>query len=165
MFATIKFRDAFATIDDGQVPGVALTASGTTSGKAIALGGTAPFEKFLFQLIAGSGSTSAGTVTFSLQTSTASGGTFASFSTKANSTAASMSIALSTSSKYVAYIEARSEMFADLGTTATWVKPVFAVSAVVGNFATNTLGFVSGNDPASKFDSSTVVVTELDLLY
>ena len=164
MFSTVKFREIFATLDDGISSQT--MATGTTSGSAIPLGGTAPFEKFEFIVNAASGSAAA-TLTFLLQTATASGGTFASFSTKAGSTAGSTSISLSAAGKYFVYVEARTEMFADLGTTATWVKPVFQISAGAPlPLSLTTLGFVAGNDPASKFDSSTLkLVQELDLLF
>lgn len=163
MFATLKFRDVFATIDDGIV--AQTMATGTHSGSAIALGGTAPIDKLEFIVNAASGSAAA-TLTFVLQTATASNGTFASFSTKGGGTAASTSISLSAAGKYFIYVGARDEMFADLGTTATWVMPVFQISAGAPiPLSLTTLGFVAGNDPASQFDSSTLkLVQELELL-
>ena len=164
MFATRKFRDVFGTIDDGISPQT--MATGTTSGSAIALGGPAPLRKLEFIVNAASGSAAA-TLTFLLQTATASNGTFASFSTSGGGFPSSASLSLSAAGKYFLYVEARDEMFTDLGTTATWVKPVFQISAGAPiPLSLTTLGFVSGSLPASNFDSTTLAqVLELDLLF
>lgn len=164
MFAALKFRDVFGTIDDGISTQV--MATGTTSGSPIQLGGPAGFKKYEFVVNAASGS-AANTLTFVLQTATASNGTFASFSTVGGLFPSSASISLSAAGKYFLYVEARNEMFADLGTNATWVKPVFQIAAAAPiPLSLTTLGFVSGSLPASNFDSSTLkLVQELDLLF
>jgi hypothetical protein len=156
MFASRFFTDVFSFLDDGIAVG-ALAASGTHSGSAMQVGGSAavPWRKIGFILEMASGSTSAGTVTFYLQTSTASAGTFATFST-ANNSNSSIVASVSSAGKWYIYAEARGEMFTDLGTNGYWVKPVIAQSAVVCPVALTALGFVEGSQPASNYNESTL---------
>lgn len=156
MFASRYFTDVFSFLDNGIAVG-ALTASGTHSGSPMAVGGSAavPWRKIGFILEMASGSTSAGTVTFYLQTATASNGTFATFST-ANNSNSSVIASPSAAGKWYIYAEARGEMFTDLGTNGYWVKPVIVQSAVVCPVALTSLGFVEGSEPASNYNDSTL---------
>jgi hypothetical protein len=121
------------------------------------VGGSAavPWRKVGFLLEAASGSTSAGTVTFYLQTATASNGAYATFTT-ANQSNSSVTISPSAAGKFYVYTEARGEMFTDLGTNGYWIKPVLVQSAVVAPVALTALGFVEGSEPASNYNDATL---------
>lgn len=156
MFETRFFTDVFSFLDCG-LPVGGNSVSGTHSGSAMQVGGSAavPWRKIGFVLEAASGSTSAGTVTFYLVTATASGGAYATFTT-ANQSNSSVSMSVSTTGKAYIYLEARGEMFQDLGTNGYWIKPVLAQSAVVCPVALTALGFVEGSQPASNYNDSTL---------
>ena len=158
MFATKQFPDVFSFLDPG-LPVGGNSVSGTHSGNAMQVGGSAavPWRKIGFILEAASGSTSAGTVTFYLQTATASAvaSAFTSFTT-ANQSNSSVTISCTGAGKYYIYAEARGEMFTDLGTNGYWIKPVLVQSAVVCPVALTALGFVEGAEPASNYNDSTL---------
>ncbi len=156
MFATRYFTDVFAFLDCG-LPVGGNSVSGTHSGSAMQVGGSqgVPWRKIGFILEAASGSTSAGVVTFYLQTATASGGAYATFTTS-NQSASAVTISVTTSGKAYIYAEARGEMFNDLGTSGYWIKPVIVQSAVVAPVSLTALGFVQGSQPASNYNDSTL---------
>ena len=156
MFASKYFTDVFSFLDTG-LPVGGNSTSGTHSGSAIPVGGSGaiPWRKIGFIVEIASGSTSAGTVGFYLQTATASGGAYATFTT-ANQTASSVTVSATGAGKYYIYAEARGEMFRDLGTNGFWVKPVLVQSAVVCPVALTALGFLEGSEPASNYNDSTL---------
>lgn len=156
MFSSRNFPDVFAFLDDGIANQT--MATGTTSGSPFQVGGGAagpPFRKYGHIVQGASGSTSAGSVTFAIYTATASNGSYASFSTVALGSPCSASIAPSAAGKWFLYTETRGEMFGDLN-NAFWFKPVFIVTGVPVPLSLTTLGFVSGSEPASAFNSSTL---------
>ena len=156
MFSARYFTDVFSFLDCG-LPVGGNSTSGTHSGSAMQVGGSAfaPWRKIGFILEAASGSTSAGTVGFYLQTATASAGAYATFTT-ANQSNSSVTISCTGAGKYYIYAEARGEMFTDLGTNGYWIKPVLVQSAVVCPVALTALGFVEGSEPASNYNESTL---------
>jgi hypothetical protein len=156
MFAAKLFTDVFAFLDCG-LPVGGNSVSGTHSGSAMLVGGSAlmPWRKIGFILEAASGSTSAGVVTFYLQTATASAGAYATFTT-ANQSNSSVTVSVTAAGKSYIYAEARGEMFTDLGTNGYWIKPVLVQSAVVCPVALTALGFVTGTQPASNYNDSTL---------
>ncbi len=156
MFASRFFSDCFSVLDCG-LPVGGNSVSGTHSGSVIQVGGSQgiPWRKIVFLIECASGSTSAGTVKFYLQTATASGGALATFTT-ANQTASSVTISATGAGKYYIMVEARGEMFTDLGTNGFWVAPVLAQSAVVCPVALTALGFLEGSLPASNYNDSTL---------
>ena len=156
MFATKFFTDVFSFLDCG-LPVGGNSVSGTHSGSAMQVGGSqgVPWRKIGFIVEIASGSTSAGTVTFYLQTATASGGAYATFTT-ANNSNSSVVVSASSAGKWYIYTEARGEMFTDLGTSGYWIKPVLVQSAVVCPVALTALGFVQGSEPASNYNDSTI---------
>lgn len=157
MFATKQFPDVFSFLDNGLTLSTLQSTSGTHSGSAMQVGGSAgvPWRKIGFILEMASGSTNAGVVTFYLVTSTASNGTFATFTT-ANQSNSSVVASPSAAGKWFIYAEARGEMFTDLGTNGYWVKPIVVQSAVVCPSALTSLGFVEGSEPASNYNDSTL---------
>lgn len=157
MFASRFFTDVFNFLDDGLTLSTLQSTSGTHSGSAMQVGGSAaiPWRKIGFILQMASGSTSAGTVTFYLQTSTASNGTYATFTT-ANQSNSSVVASPSAAGKWFVYAEARGDMFTDLGTNGYWLKPVVAQSAVVAPASLTSLGFVLGSEPGSNSNDSTL---------
>ncbi len=156
-FATKYFTDCFSFLDDGLTVGALQSTSGTHSGSPMQVGGSAavPWRKIGFILQMSSGSTSAGTVTFYLQTATGSTAAYATFTT-ANQSNSSVVASPSAAGKWFIYAEARGEMFTDLGTNGYWVKPVVAQSAVVAPACLTSLGFVEGSEPASNYNDSTL---------
>ena len=156
MFSTKVFTDVFDFLDCG-LPVGGNSVSGTHSGSAMQVGGSAlmPWRKIGFILEAASGSTSAGTVTFYLQTASLSAAAYATFTT-ANQSNSSVTISPSAAGKWYLYLEARGEMFTDLGTNGYWLKPVLAQSAVVCPVSLTALGFVAGTEPASNYNDSTL---------
>lgn len=156
MFATKQFPDVFSFLDCG-LPVGGNSVSGTHSGSPMQVGGSAavPWRKIGFIIEIASGSTSAGVVTFYLQTATASNGTYATFTT-ANQSNSSVVVSATGAGKWYIYAEARGEMFTDLGTNGYWIKPVLVQSAVVCPVALTALGFVEGSEPASNYNDSTL---------
>lgn len=155
MFAAMKFRDADCFLDNGIVPGVAST--GTASGSAMQLGGTAPIKRMVHILEAASGTASTSVIKMYLATSTASNGTFTSISK------AAPSYSVTGGGKWYLVIDTRNEWFSDQATSALWVKVVTVVTTLALPIAVTTLGYCSGSEPASNFDSSTINLTEADL--
>ncbi len=157
MFGTVKFTNVFAYIDNGVVTGV--QSVGSVSGSAMQLGGTAPFRRFVHILEAASGTASTAVVKFYLATSTASGGTFVSLS----QTSQIMSVTGST--KWYATLDTNDTAFGDLATNALWFKAVLVVTTLALPVNLVTLGYLSGSEPASNFNSTTLGnATEVDFL-
>lgn len=156
MFSTKQFPDVFNFLDDGLTV-TTLSATGTHSGSAMQVGGSAlvPWRKIGFILQAASGSASTGSLTFYLQTATASGGALTTFTT-ANQSNSSVVMSCTGAGKWYIYAEARGEMFTDLGTNGYWIKPVVIQSAAMGPAALCSLGFVMGSEPASNYNDSTL---------
>lgn len=158
--ANVFFRNIFATLDGGVLPGT--LASGTTSGSPIQLGGVGGLGKMLFLLNLTQGSVAASASMY-LATATASGGTFTSISQTLVSTTL---VASSTSATLnMLDIDTRNEAFANLATGSaapTWVKPVIAIAGATLGVGLTVLGWEAGNDPASNYDGSTVTIKETD---
>jgi hypothetical protein len=153
MLANVLFRNEFAQLDGGISPQT--LATGTTSGSALQLGGLAPLGKMLFRVLAASGSAAASMSMF-LMTATASNATFASLS------ATLTSVVISAASQYRLVLDTRNEAFANLATNALWVKVVLVLTGAAVPMALDVLGWESGSDAASAFDSATVVTSEVD---
>ena len=167
--ANMFFRDIAAHYNGGIAPQV--LATGTTSGAAIALGGTSPIGKLLFRaLFSMTASTTAGSgaMSFYLATATASGGTFTSLSQTLASLAFA-SVSASTLSPFanlnVLEIDTRDEAFCNLGTGSaapTWVQAVVALSGNAVGFALDVLGWQAGTEPAKLYDATKITVVETD---
>ncbi len=157
MFGTLKFTNVFALIDNGVVTGV--QSVGSISGSAIQLGGTAPLRRFVHILEGASGTASTAVVKFYLATSTASGGTFVSLSQT------SQIMSATGSNKWYMILDSNDTAFGDLATNALWYKTVTVVTTLALPIALTTLGYLSGSEPASNFNSSTLAFTsEVDFL-
>ena len=154
MLANLKFGDFMTRLYGGILPQT--MAAGTTSGSAIALGGSANVRKMAFRVLAAKG-TANSTVTLQLATATASNGTFASLS------AAVASVSISAASLYELILDTRDEWFCDLGTTTTWVQPQIVVATTATPLALDVLGYNVGSEPASNGNAAAIVVTETDL--
>ncbi len=162
MLANVFFRDVFATLDGGFLPGS--IAAATASGNAIQLGGSAPLGKLLFRLITTNAS-AATSVTMYLATATASGGSYTSIS-QTGVSATQVASSTSTIKTYLE-IDTRNEAFANLATGSlapAWVKPVIVVVGAAVTGALDVLGWEAGNDPAKQWDaaSTAVAVAETD---
>lgn len=158
MFASLKYRNVFATLDNGIVPGA--QAAGSASGSPMQIAGSAPFRKMVHILEAGSGATSAGVVSLYLMTATNSvASNFASLSQSLQS------MSVSSAGKWYLYTDTRVEWFADLGTGATYVKTVVVVAGVTVPLALTTLGYLSGSESAAVFESTTLGRVQELLLY
>lgn len=159
MLANVLFRDIFAHLDVGILPVLTGFATGTVSGSAVQLGGTAPFGKMVARFIVTSGSAAASLSAY-LATATASNGTF----TSVSQTLVSAKVSLA--SQYWLVLDTRMEAFANLNTNAQWIKVVYSLTGAPLPGALDVLGWESGNDPASNFDASVgvaaVIVAETD---
>lgn len=159
--ANLFFRDIFGMVASGVLPQA--VATGTTSGAAINLGGSADFGKLAF-LFATTNASAATSVTMYLATATASGGSFTSLSATVASTT---QVASSTSTtQQILLIDTRDEAFCNLGSATSgygplWVKPVLVVAGAAVSGALLCLGWEAGAEPAKNNDVS-VNVTETD---
>ena|SRR5438132_638524 len=157
MFANVNPRDVFAHLDDGIA--TQTIAVGTVSGSAIPLSGPGQLRRYWFILQLTSGTNSSGAASMYLMTATASNAAFTSLS----QTLVSLSVS-SLATKQFLELNTRNEAFADLGTTARWVKPVVAISGAALPAALLVLGYLAGSQPASLYDAATVGVSNTDFL-
>ncbi len=59
-------------------------------------------------------------------------------------------------------MEIRAEYLAGLGSNYSWIKPVMSITGASAFAALLSLGFVSGSEPASNYDSVGSVFAETD---
>lgn len=156
MFSTRKFRDVFTEINAGLPP--TIYAPGSTIGSAINMTG---MRKAVFHLAVGSAS--AGSMQMLLYAASVSAGTG---SAALNGTGSLLTSAISaaavSASGGVAVVEIRGEYLTN-ASVGPWIFPV--ISASGGSMIATVLahGFLRNYMPASNYDTSGYVKSEVDL--
>jgi hypothetical protein len=150
MLANLRFTDLFSVKNTGISP-TSLSVSGTFSGSAMQLGGSANQHRHVWLFFPGEGTTTAGVVTMYLMTATASAGTYTSLS------ASVQSYSISAAGIWAPLVlDTDNSWFNDLGTNAVWVKPVLVVTGVAVPGALACLGYDAGSLQGSLYNDSTL---------
>lgn len=161
MLANYFFSDFFTEVDPGILP--QSLAAGTASGSAIPIGGSAGFQKLLFNALFAAGTATTSVIMY-LATATASGASFTSLS----QTIVQIVTTLSLSCQYDLKIDTRDVAFANLSITAacpTFVKVIVAVTGATIPIAMKCLGWEARQDPNLVLNARTVPVVTQTIFY
>ena len=163
MFASLKFRDAFAfPVGHGLAP--QLLNTGSIGGTIVPVTASANIHRrWAFLILTGSGATTTVWDAW-IGGASASAGTYSALPATSMATlsgSASLGVGQYGSNKAI-LLETRGEYLQGLNSGITWIRPIISVTTASAYAACVALGYLGGYRPAKDYDVNTLYCVEVD---